>query len=122
MHYQSAHDLIPEEQLPVDKIAEMEAKMAELTAQDDERKRQRDAEQAELERIETEYQAKVQSADELFAQSQLEQARAGYEDALRIKPEASYPRSRIEAIDLMIAQEQSDRQRKEMQALQDSLD
>jgi hypothetical protein len=122
VHYQSAHDLIPEEQLPVDKIAEMEAKMAELTAQDDERKRQRDAEQAELERIETEYQAKVQSADELFAQSQLEQARAGYEDALRIKPEASYPRSRIEAIDLMIAQEQSDRQRKEMQALQDSLD
>ncbi|MFM7730751.1 MAG: hypothetical protein ACKO6L_06915, partial [Flavobacteriales bacterium] len=122
VHYQSAHALIPEEQLPMDKIAEMESKMAEITAQEDERKRQRDAEQAEIERIETEYQAKVQQADELFAQSQLDDARLQYEEALRIKPEASYPRSRIEAIDLMVAEDLNERQRQRMQALQDSLD
>ncbi|MFM7309238.1 MAG: hypothetical protein ACKOZY_01405, partial [Flavobacteriales bacterium] len=122
VHYQSAHALIPEEQLPMDKIAEMESKMAAITAQEDERKRQRDAEQAEIERIETEYQAKVQQADELFAQSQLDDARLQYEEALRIKPEASYPRSRIEAIDLMVAQDLNERQRQRMQALQDSLD
>lgn len=103
MHYRAASDLKPAEQFPKDKIAELEALIEQRRAQ-----RELDdanaAANAERERIEKEYQDIIAVADGLFTEQKLPEARERYEAALQVKPEAQYPKSKIETIDLLIAQ------------------
>lgn len=103
MHYSAALDLKPAEQFPKDKIAELEALIADRKAQkelDDANA----AANAERERIEKEYNDIIVVADELFMGEKLPEARERYEAALLVKPEAQYPKSKIETIDLLMAQ------------------
>lgn len=103
MHYSAALDLKPAEQFPKDKIAELEALIADRKAQkelDDANA----AANAERERIEKEYNDIIVVADELFMEEKLPEARERYEAALLMKPEAQYPKSKIETIDLLMAQ------------------
>ena len=103
MNYRAASDLKPAEQFPKDKIAELEALIEQRRAQ-----RELDdanaATNAERERIEKEYQEIIAVADRLFTEQKLPEARERYEASLQVKPEAQYPKSKIETIDLLIAQ------------------
>lgn len=102
-HYRAASELKPAEQFPKDKITELEALIVERRAQkelDDANA----AANAERERIEKEYQEIITVADGLFTEQKLPEARERYEAALLVKPEAQYPKSKIETIDLLMAQ------------------
>lgn len=102
-HYRAALELKPSEQLPKDKITELEALIEQRRTQ----KEQDDtnsAANAERERIEKEYQEIVAIADGLFTDQKLPEARERYVAALVVKSEAQYPKSKIETIDLLIAQ------------------
>lgn len=102
-HYRAASELKPAEQMPKDKITELEALIEQRRAQ-----REQDdtnsAANAERERIEKEYQEIVAIADGLFTEQKLPEARERYVAALVVKSEAQYPKSKIETIDLLIAQ------------------
>jgi hypothetical protein len=103
MHYRAASELKPTEQLPKDKISELEALIDQLRVQ----KEMDDADaaaNAERERIEREYQEIIAIADGLFTEQKLPEARERYEAALLVKPDAQYPKSKIETIDLLISQ------------------
>ncbi len=119
MHYRAASELKPAEQLPKDKIAELEALI-------DQRRSQREmddanaAANAERERIEREYQEIIAVADGLFTDQKLAEARERYEASLLVKPEAQYPKSKIETIDLLMAQT-AQNEANAAQALADSL-
>jgi hypothetical protein len=103
MHYRAASDLKPLEQFPKDKIIELEALIVQ-------RKEQRElddanaAANAERERIEKEYNDIIVVADALFTEQKLAEARERYEAALVVKSDAQYPKSKIETIDLLLAQ------------------
>jgi tetratricopeptide (TPR) repeat protein len=102
-HYKAASELKPSEQFPKDKIVELEALIEQRRAQkelDDANA----AENAERERIEKEYQEIIAAADGLFTEQKLPEARERYEAALLVKSEAQYPKSKIETIDLLLAQ------------------
>jgi hypothetical protein len=118
-HYRAASELKPLEQFPKDKIAELEALIEQQRAQ-----RQLDdanaAANAERERIEKEYQEIIAVADGLFVEQKLLEAKERYEAALLVKPEAQYPKSKIETIDLLLAQ-LAQNEASAAQALADSL-
>jgi len=119
MHYKAASELKPSEQFPKDKITELEALIIDRRAQkelDDANA----AANAERERIEKEYQEIIAVADGLFTDQKLPEARERYEAALLVKPEAQYPKSKIETIDLLIAQ-MAQNDANAAQALADSL-
>jgi hypothetical protein len=119
IHYRAASDLKPAEQLPKDKIAELEALIEQRRAQ-----REMDdanaAANAERERMEREYQEIIAEADGLFTQQKLAEARERYEASLLVKPEAQYPKSKIETINLLLAQ-MAQNEASAAQALSDSL-
>jgi hypothetical protein len=118
-HYRAASELKPAEQFPKDKIAELEDLIVQRRAQkelDDANA----AANAERERIEKEYQEIIAVADGLFTDQKLPEARERYEAALLVKPEAQYPKSKIETIDLLMAQ-MAQNEANAAQALADSL-
>ena len=119
MHYRAASELKPAEQFPKDKISELEALIEQRRMQ-----REMDdanaAANAERERIEKEYQEIIAIADGLFTDQKLPEARERYEAALLVKPEAQYPKSKIETIDLLMAQ-LAQNEASAAQALADSL-
>jgi len=118
-HYKFASELKPSEQFPKDKITELEALIEQRRAQkelDDANA----AENAERERIEKEYQEIIAAADGLFMEQKLPEARERYQAALVVKPEAQYPKSKIETIDLLLAQ-LAQNEANAAQALADSL-
>jgi hypothetical protein len=102
-NYRAASQMKPEEQFPKDKISELEALLAERKSQQE--KNDADAlANAERDRIEREYNDILKQADDLFIAEQLEESRLKYEAALVVKPGAQYPASKIETIDLLLAQ------------------
>jgi len=78
--YTNASGLKPSEQYPKDKIAEIEGVLAELKAKEDA------------------YKAALAAADQLLEQKKLEEARTSYQDALAMKPQATYPKEKIAGI------------------------
>jgi len=118
-HYKAASELKPSEQFPKDKIAELEALIIDRKAQkefDDANA----AANAERERIEKEYNDIIVVADGFFTEQKLAEARERYEAALVVKPEAQYPKSKIETIDLLLAQ-QMESEANAAKAMADSL-
>ncbi|MDP1622427.1 MAG: hypothetical protein Q8M08_08815 [Bacteroidales bacterium] len=80
VEYLNASGLKPSEQYPKDKIAEIDGVLAELKAKEDA------------------YKATLAAADQFLAQKKYEEARAGYQDALVMKPQATYPKEKIAEI------------------------
>jgi hypothetical protein len=119
MHYRAASEIKPAEQLPKDKITELEALIEQRRLQK-ETDDANAAANAERERIEKEYQEIIAVADGLFTEQKLPEARERYEASLLVKPEAQYPKSKIETIDLLMAQ-LAQNEANAAQALADSL-
>lgn len=97
--FKEASFILPEEKLPGQRISELEKILAD-------RKKNADAlaakDNSEKERLEKEYNDLIKIADDFFLAEKLNESREKYVAALVIKPEANWPKSRIERIDLML--------------------
>ena len=80
VEYTNASNLKPAEQYPKDKVAEIDGILAELKAKDDA------------------YKASLATADQLLAQKKYEESRTEYQNALTMKPAATYPKEKIAEI------------------------
>lgn len=105
-NFEEARTLKPEEALPKDKIDEInqlikdqeaEAMAAEEAA----------AANAEQERIDAEFQALLDKANEDFDKDKLTEAKSKYQEALGLKPNEKFPQTRIDKIDEIIRERQS---------------
>ena len=105
-NFEEARTLKPEEALPKDKIDEInqlikdqeaEAMAAEEAA----------AANAEQERIDAEFQALLDKANENFDKDKLTEAKSKYQEALGLKPNEKFPQTRIDKIDEIIRERQS---------------
>ena len=94
--YIEASGIKPEEQFPKDKIAELNALIADQNAL-----------AANKEAIEKAYKEAITQADALYNQNKLEEARTYYMKANELKPAESYPPSRINNIDKLLAANKS---------------
>ncbi|MFM7106711.1 MAG: hypothetical protein ACKOW8_14445, partial [Flavobacteriales bacterium] len=117
MHFEEAARLKSSEPLPLQKITEMQSLIDERDTQANKERKMKEDEDM---RLETEYQGIIAAADQIFSSELYSDARAQYEEAIALKPDASYPRSKIEAIELILLNKDNDRKAKE-RALQDSL-
>lgn len=101
--YQEALKIKPDEKYPksrIDKIEELKVALAQKR----EAEADNDAAAAEAARLDREYEDKVREADEHFSAEALEDAKSSYQEALKLKPQEKYPKSRIQRIDEMIAE------------------
>ena len=79
-YYKQAVSIKPHESYPIDKIAEIDAILANSDQQ---------------EAIRNYYHKAIQKADELFASKNFREARNGYAEALSLKPDEKYPKEQI---------------------------
>ncbi len=119
MHFEEAARLKSTESLPLLKITEIQGLIAERDSLELLRKEQKMKDDEDV-RLETEYQGIITAADQLFSSELFPDAKSRYEEALVLRPDAAYPRSKIEAINLILSNKENDRISKE-RALQDSL-
>lgn len=97
--YAEASSIKPAEQYPKDKIAEIETKLAEIAAQEEEIRLKEQAEADAAAKLEADYQAAVSEGDNAFESGELDKAESAYGKALSIKPEETYPQSQLAEID-----------------------
>ena len=102
LNYRDAAKLKPDEKLPPQKIAEIEALLADLERQRKE-KEELDRKNNELAELERRYNVAIQKADGLFTSDDLENAVLAYQEASQIKPAEKYPSTRIAEIEKLIA-------------------
>ena len=98
-NYEKALEIRPEETYPKDKIAEVERILAR-------------------QELDENYRTIILAADEFFNSESWDEAKNGYETALEIKPDESYPRSQIVKIDNLLRQQQ-ERELAEQRAAED---
>ena len=84
--YKEAQKLKPAEELPQQEIEQINALIEKLNA------KEKEADQL------ANYNEKIASADEAFADGELENARSLYQEALKIKSDENYPNKQIEKI------------------------
>ena len=96
--YVTANDLIPEEQYPDDKIAEINNILAMLKAEQDT------------------YKLAIKNADQLFADKDYQAALLEYRKAADIFREEEYPRTKIEEINTILAAAEQQKQLDEQYA------
>ncbi len=120
-HYRDAAALKPLEKMPKEKIEELEALIVERKSQQELNDANASA-NAEKERIEKLYNELINAGDELFSAEKLQEARSKYEEAIVVKSDALYPKSKIETIDMMISMQSEMKELDASKALQDSLD
>ena len=88
--YTDAAGLKPNEQLPKDKIAEVDKLIAaEMNAK----------------QLEENYKAAITKADAALAAKDLKAAKAGYTEALGLKPNEKYPKDKLAEVDKLLAAE-----------------
>ena len=87
--YKEAVDIKPDLTISK-KIVELEKKLKE---------------QAEQNEVDSKYQAKIDEADAAFNNSSWNEAKALYQDALDIKPNESYPKTKLDEIDKKMKEE-----------------
>ena len=80
----------PAEKYPKDRIAEIDAKLAELKRLEEEEKKRQE--------LEAKYAALINKADGEYDSKKLDDALKDYEDALALKPNEQHPAQRISAI------------------------
>ncbi|MGQ7870475.1 hypothetical protein [Sunxiuqinia sp. sy24] len=119
--FQEASSYNPEEQVPLQRIAEIQKLLAqreELARLAAEEEQQRLAiQQAKQER----YAAALADAQQAFDQKEYAAAKKHWVGALTIFPDEQYPKDRIAQIDLLIEQEAMARMEQQRKAQQDSL-
>lgn len=93
--YTEASTLKPEESLPKEKIEEVKAAKAAAEAAL--------AEEQRLAKLQADFDAAIKSADAAYGKKELEQARTQYQAALALKPEESYPQTKIDEINETLA-------------------
>ncbi|MDZ4750356.1 MAG: hypothetical protein SGI87_01990 [Flavobacteriales bacterium] len=101
-NFEEASALKPDEQLPKDKITELEKLLADMAA----KQKELDAlasDNSEKERIQKEFDARIKQGNTLFGASDLEKAKAEFVAALDLKPSEKYPKAKITEIDQMLA-------------------
>ncbi len=86
--YQKALQILPSESYPKQKITEIEDLQNEMTN-----------------KIEHDYNLKIQSGDKNFALKNYTQSKQDFQDALKIKPGEDYPTQRIGNIDKILAEQ-----------------
>jgi len=87
--YNEALALKPNEEFPPEKVAEINAVLAET---------------ARIEELERNYSALIIQADGLFAEGAYQESLDAYNDALELKPEEAYPPEKIAEIEVIITQ------------------
>lgn len=106
--YQKAHDVKPAEPVPTQKIAELNALMAQLE------ETARLAAQQEADRLAKEkaareqYEKFIAQGDQAFGEKQYPAARTHYSDALNVYATEKYPKDQIAKIDGLIAQQEEE--------------
>lgn len=90
--YLRASEIKPSQQLPGQKIKEIDKILADLAL-----------EEAKNKALEDSYREKIQRADEQLAAKEYTSARSTYGEALAVKPAEEYPRTRIAEIDKLMA-------------------
>jgi hypothetical protein len=86
--YFDASGLMPAEQYPKDKMAQIDKIIADITHQKE---------------IETQYKASIAKADQLLLSKSYEPAKTEYQNAVTLKPDEQYPKVKIAAIDNILA-------------------
>ena len=100
--YNQALSIKPNEQYPKQKLAEIDKLIADKAA--------KEKAEAEAKAKEEQYKAAIAKGDAALEKMNLTEAKSAYQDALRIKPEESYPRNKIVEIDNMLTQKQKKEQ------------
>jgi len=90
-NYQEALQILPKEAYPKQKIAEIEKIMADQLAKSE-------AEKA----INEKYNALIAQADESYENSEYQNSISKYKEALTVKPNESYPKSKINEIENLL--------------------
>ena len=91
--YLDAANLMPQEDYPVDRAAEADARIVDLTQPEEEDSaRDRDRGESELDRA---YEDKIREGDAAFDAEDWTTAKAAYEAAQEMKPTERYPRNRL---------------------------
>lgn len=97
--YNEALTLKPNEQLPKDKIASIDKILADLAAKD-----AADKEKAAKEKeLNEKYKAAVAKGDKALLAKDYDGAKAGYNEALGVKPAEAYPKTKLAEIDKALA-------------------
>ncbi len=115
--YNEAIKLKAQEKYPKDQLAAIDKAIADAKkkAEDDERQKELDAN----------YELLIGSADGLLAQDKLDLAKAKYQEALGVKPDQKYPRTKITEIDGLLAERarlaEEERKKKELNDTYDAL-
>ena len=102
-NYKEASSIKPDEDLPGQKIPEIEALIAERKAQADADALTANS-NADKERLEQEYNDHIAKADAFFSKEDWLAAKSEYEAALTVKADAQYPKTRIERIEMLLKQ------------------
>ena len=97
--YNEALGLKPAEQLPKDKIASIDKLLADAAAKDAAEKDR----QAKEKEITEKYTAAITKGDKALAAKTYEDAKAAYNEALGIKPNEAYPKTKLAEIEKAIA-------------------
>lgn len=100
--FKDAQRIKPEESMPANRIKELQELIAAAKKEADAANAasKADNERAELEKR---YEEKIKEADALFNKEDLASAKTKYQEALEIKSDASYPKSKIDRINQLLA-------------------
>jgi len=116
--FKEASFILPEEKLPGERITELEKILADRKKQANDKLAN---DNSEKERKLKEYNDLIKIADDFFIAEKLQDSREKYVAALEIMPDENYPKSRIERIDLLLNQGNSDLAKLRQKAIEDSL-
>ncbi len=102
MEYTEATGIKPSEAYPKTKIAEIDKLMSELASKEAAEK-ERLAKEAVEKELNNKYNASIVKADKLFSSKDYAGAKAGYTEAITIKPSETYPKTRIAEIEKLLS-------------------
>lgn len=110
--YNKALGFKPNEKYPKDQIAAIDKTLADEAAA----KAKADADAKSKAEKEAKYAAAIKKGDDGFNAKNWMNAKAGYNEALAIKPDEQYPKDRLAAIDKAIADENANKSKAELDA------
>ena len=115
--YNEALEAKPKEKYPVDQLAAIEKRIADLAAKEEADRKKKD--------LEDQYAAALAIADAAFSAQQWDEAKDGYNASLKIKASEKYPKDQLLAIDKAIAEAarkaEEDRKNKELNEKYDAI-
>ncbi|MCX8080322.1 MAG: hypothetical protein N3F09_03700 [Bacteroidia bacterium] len=112
-YYNEALKYKPEENYPKDQINQINKIIAEEEAR---KKAEAEAAAKAKAELEAKYNTAIKKGDDAFAKKDWTTAKAGYNEALGLKPNEQYPKSQLAAIDKAIADEAAAKAKAEAEA------